>query len=42
MPNYEKNNESVIFSLEDFTPEIYDCEADGSCSNGHIHVIAES
>lgn len=26
------------FDLNEFIPEIYDCEADGCCSNGHQHV----
>lgn len=25
------------FTLEEFAPEIYDCEADGSCGSGHLH-----
>lgn len=31
--------EEIIFSIDEFTPEIYDCEADGSCSSGHIHYV---
>ncbi|NLL74116.1 MAG: hypothetical protein GX237_11400 [Clostridiales bacterium] len=38
MTKNETNNDNIIFSLEDFTPEIYDCEADGSCGSGHQHV----
>lgn len=26
-----------VFELKDFIPEIYDCEADGSCGSGHQH-----
>lgn len=25
-------------SIDEFNPEMYSCEADGSCSNGHIHI----
>ena len=35
-------NDETTFCLEDFTPEIYDCEADGSCGSGHIHVNVKS
>lgn len=24
-------------SIEEFEPELFDCEADGSCSSGHNH-----
>lgn len=39
-----KDNEFTIldiegFTLDDFTDDIYDCETDGSCGNGHIHTI---
>ncbi|ERJ83255.1 hypothetical protein HMPREF1987_00989 [Peptostreptococcaceae bacterium oral taxon 113 str. W5053] len=26
-----------VISIEEFSPEFYDCEADGGCGNGHIH-----
>ena len=25
-------------SIEEFEPELFDCEADGICGNGHIHI----
>lgn len=33
-----RQEEYYEFELKEFLPEIYDCEADGSCSNGHQHV----
>lgn len=33
-----RQEEHYEFELKDFIPEIYDCEADGSCSSGHQHV----
>lgn len=31
------NQDEIIFSIDEFTPEIYDCEADGGCASGHVH-----
>lgn len=25
-------------SIEEFDPELFDCDADGGCGNGHIHI----
>lgn len=36
--NEPRQEEYFEFDLKDFVPEIYDCEADGSCSSGHQHV----
>ena len=36
--NRNEISEKVEFPIEEFTPEIFDCEADGSCGNGHIHI----
>lgn len=36
--NNESTNDIKCFSLDEFVPEIYDCEADGSCGSGHVHV----
>lgn len=33
-----RQEEHYEFDLKEFMPEIFDCEADGSCSNGHQHV----
>lgn len=33
-------NEEQVFTIEEFKPEIFDCEADGCCGSGHIHVRA--
>lgn len=33
--------EMLSFSLEEFTPRIFDCEADGSCGSGHIHLTVK-
>lgn len=34
---HASQTDSLSFSLDEFVPEIFDCEADGSCSSGHIH-----
>ncbi|MEG0806632.1 MAG: hypothetical protein RSI06_09520 [Lachnospiraceae bacterium] len=31
-------NDEMSFSLDEFIPEVFDCEADGSCGSGHVHV----
>lgn len=33
-----RQEEYYEFELKEYLPEIYDCEADGSCSSGHQHV----
>ncbi len=33
-----EKKEMFTFSLEEFTPKVFDCEADGSCGSGHIHL----
>lgn len=36
-----RQEEHYEFELKDFLPEIYDSEADGSCSNGHQHTTVK-
>lgn len=35
--NISEESQSDLFDISDFVPEVYDCEADGSCGSGHLH-----
>ena len=31
------NERKILFTIDEFEPELYDCDTDGSCSSGHNH-----